>query len=426
MNVQDFIDDYHNISNDMYRYSEMFYRMIITGKPILTKELPTAAVAFDKEGRNVNYLFNPEFVEKLNWEEIKFVVCHEMLHILLSHGIRAKDEKLNREACNVAMDIVVNHMLISRFGFAKDSLPNLTKIGICLIDTVFEGCSEVIEEGKNFEYYYLKLKSHWPTVQMNIGSANGGSIDDHSNLPGMTEEEVRELLKEAMSADGEAPSKEEVDSAMEDLKKNGDNKRAGTGPSTEWIKSVFNRPRPKQKWSSIVSSIRKTYKKKADANSSQWVKETTKYSLLPKHFIMPSVSMIEDPDARKFDLWLFQDVSGSCVHMFERFITAARSIPKDVFNVKFHTFDTSVKKVDLESKSVRAGGGTSFEIIERFIQNESKKTGRYPKLVFVITDGYGDCVIPEKPDRWFWFLSENCKQYIPTNSKTFMLSQFEE
>jgi len=43
----------------------------------------------------------------------------------------------------------------------------------------------------------------------------------------------------------------------------------------------------------------------------------------------------------------------------------------------------------------------------------------------LITDGYGNYVHPEKPERWYWFLSHNYKAYIPAKSKTFMLSDYE-
>ena len=45
--------------------------------------------------------------------------------------------------------------------------------------------------------------------------------------------------------------------------------------------------------------------------------------------------------------------------------------------------------------------------------------------VFVITDGYGDVFLPEKKKNWYWFLSEDAKNYIPKESKVFMLEDFE-
>ena len=43
-----------------------------------------------------------------------FVICHEMLHIILNHGKRSKNTlSENKIAANMALDIVVNHSLIN-------------------------------------------------------------------------------------------------------------------------------------------------------------------------------------------------------------------------------------------------------------------------------------------------------------------------
>jgi hypothetical protein len=56
------------------------------------------------------------------------------------------------------------------------------------------------------------------------------------------------------------------------------------------------------------------------------------------------------------------------------------------------------------------------------MQAENKK---YPHAVFLITDGMGNSVTPQHSNRWFWFLSANHKNYIPKDSKVFMLKDYE-
>lgn len=143
---------------------------------------------------------------------------------------------------------------------------------------------------------------------------------------------------------------------------------------------------------------------------------------------LPSEMEIEDTTVNnsRIQVWFFQDVSGSCVHLLERFFTAACSLPENRFDVKLFTFDTSVREIPnfKTAKNIRAGGGTYFHIIENFIQSKKKDLG-YPKAVFIITDGDGDPVKPEHPERCYWFLSDPIKRYIPKESHSFDLRDFE-
>jgi predicted metal-dependent peptidase len=120
------------------------------------------------------------------------------------------------------------------------------------------------------------------------------------------------------------------------------------------------------------------------------------------------------------------DTSGSCWGLKDRFFKAAMSLPERKFDINLCCFDTSVYETDLASKKVYGGGGTSFSIIEEYIQKQLKdgKMKRYP-TVFVITDGDGDRVTPQISKNWYFFLSENHRHCIPKESQVFMLSDFE-
>ena len=89
-------------------------------------------------------------------------------------------------------------------------------------------------------------------------------------------------------------------------------------------------------------------------------------------------------------------------------------------------FDTKVIETNLESKKIYGGGGTSFSCIENYIQSYiSKNKLNYPKAIFIISDGMGNSVKPQKPENWYWFLSVNCIRHIPKKSKFYNLSDFE-
>ena len=70
----------------------------------LSDEVPTAAT----NGKRV--LYNPDFIEPLTDEELKFLVAHECLHPMLEHNFRrgARDPK----KWNKAADYVINQLLV--------------------------------------------------------------------------------------------------------------------------------------------------------------------------------------------------------------------------------------------------------------------------------------------------------------------------
>jgi len=129
----------------------------------------------------------------------------------------------------------------------------------------------------------------------------------------------------------------------------------------------------------------------------------------------------------RIDVWFFQDTSGSCRHLAERFFKAAASVPEDRFRVRIFCFDTKVYETDLKSGKLYGFGGTAFQPLEDEIQNIIQKEPRtkYPQAVFVVTDGYGSNIQPEFPDRWHWFLSENYTRCIPSSSKRYNLKDYE-
>lgn len=426
MKAKEFLDLFPQMCMELQEYHSLFYQLAIAGEPIITDQVPTAAVSFDRKGSFLSFLFNEEFLEKLSWQEIKFICCHEMLHVLLEHGIRAKDNLLNREIANIAMDVVINHSLIDNFGFLRGDLPYLDskECGICLIDRVFKDADPKkgpYLEDRNFEYYYNKIAQNAEKLEVAgiFAGPNGGALDDHSGLPGLTRDELEKLLEEALGDKEKA--KEMADKLQEH-----NSKEAGKGPGTELFNAIYKYAPKKRRWENIVASIRKTKIRMGEVDEYQWSKPERRFGTMPHNFLLPSVNETDEEGPSKWDLWLFQDVSGSCVSYYERFVKAARSIPTDVFNVKFHVFDDGVKEVSLKQNTYPCGGGTCFNTIEQYIQKNSVKKGlRYPRLVFVITDGYGTHVKPQMPKNWFWFLTENYKDYIPKECKTFLLKDFE-
>jgi len=127
-------EQFYNIYDYLESYYGIFYSLVQMGRPSFVETVPTAAVGFDENGRNIMFIFNPKFWDELDEYNRVFVICHECLHVLLSHGLRSIN-CTDKRLANVAMDIVVNHMLVNNFKFDRSKIKN--EKDFCWVDTVF-------------------------------------------------------------------------------------------------------------------------------------------------------------------------------------------------------------------------------------------------------------------------------------------------
>jgi len=90
-----------------------------------------------------------------------------------------------------------------------------------------------------------------------------------------------------------------------------------------------------------------------------------------------------------------------------QFFQIAQSVPKNKFDIRLFCFDTRIYKTSLKNKTLHGFGGTSFHIIERYIQETIREEKiKYPECVIVITDGHGTVVSPKYPNNWYIFLTK--------------------
>lgn len=371
--------EFYDLARQMEEHHAVFAAMQALGRPNFREDIPTAGIRFDRVGGFISFDLNPHFWAELTDYEKKFVIAHECLHVILSHGLRGKTSKL----ANVAMDIVVNHSLINRFGFVREKLPGWERY--CWADTLLKN----VPDNLSFEEYVVELEK-LPQVDASL-------VDSHEGLSenwGRVLDEVRNSL-----------STEEQASLN----------------SSHFIpkKKVVT----KKKWETVIKKWAKQFE--AEEDDDQWTRPNRRFASLGSDFMIPTEQPCESRKKNRITVHFFQDVSLSCFHLIERFLNAARSLPKSRFDVKLHAFSTFVNEIDFDTTKFDSGGGTMFDIIEHHIQKQIKKGSRYPDAVFIVTDGEGTTVVPEKPERWYWFLSSDFKACIPEKSKTFMLKDFE-
>jgi hypothetical protein len=427
-------EEWFEISLALEPHHAVFYKVWQMGKPIFNDQIETAAVQFDENGEFIWFHFNPHFWKRLQFKDKLFVICHEALHIVLNHGVRTRDcGRKNSQAVNVALDVVVNHTLVNNFGFNKAEIEGWQDY--CWVDTVFKDKKPLPPENEQYEFYYNLFEKVYGDGGPGDGENGGpGLVDDHEMMGEGSGDwsKVIDELNEGLSQEEKESLKSTVNKHFQqpppkDPKKN---QKAGSGTGGQWVFTNVGRVKKKQKWETVIKKWSRKYLIDKDKDIEQWARVNRRMNMLPSNMFLPTEMEVEDEDKEKtrIDVWFYLDTSGSCWGLKDRFFAAALSLPTEKFNVRLFCFDTTVQETTLESRKVYGGGGTSFSILEAEIQKEINqgKITKYPEAVFVITDGYGNNIKPEKPEKWYWFITEGgVKNYIDRNCNFYNLSEFE-
>jgi predicted metal-dependent peptidase len=430
------------------QHDSIFYKFWTLGKPILDDKIPTAGVYYDFITKDVVLLINEQFWNSLTLTQKCFVISHECMHVIFNHFLRGQNaykakDIVKTQVLNRAMDISINHALVNRFGFKREEIdPG----GLyCWVDTVFKGTkyeTPPLPDDRNFEFYYIRLMEVVEEMIKNKQFSKDGSImipgetvDSHESGFSSSEEDDGTGMKEIFDklndniSDAEAASvKDMIEKEFKQAEKDQmQSKIAGSGAGNMFKTVTLNKVLKKKKWETVIAKWVKKRIKEEEIEEEQWIRENrrTAGSSYDKNFFIPSEMEVDGLNKvkDKIKLWFFLDTSGSCSHLGNRFFRAAMSVPTDRFEIKVFCFDTKVYPTTLESKKLYGFGGTSFACIERYIQQNCE--GKYPDSVWIVTDGYGDNVRPEKPDRWHWFLTEMYTRCIPKESSKYLLSNFE-
>ena len=441
-------EDWFEISLALEPHHAVFYKVWQMGKPIFNDAIDTAAVQFDENGDFIWFHFNPHFWNRLQFKDKLWVICHEALHIVLNHGIRTKDcGKRNHQAVNAALDVVVNHSLENNFGFPRSEVDGWQDY--CWVDTVFKDKNPLPPDNEMYEYYLNLFEKVYGDGGMGDGEGSGSpsTVDDHEMMGKGSGnwDKVIDQLNEGLSEEEKQSLKSTVDKHFQksDAKDAAKNSPAGIGTGGQWVFTNVGKVKKKAKWETVIKKWSRKFLIDKDKDIEQWSRLSRRMAMLPRNMFLPSEMEIDDSDKEKtkIDVWFFLDTSGSCWDLKDRFFTAALSLPPEKFNVRLFCFDTTVEETTLVSKKVYGGGGTAFNILEQEIQNELKKGGgtknlkdgetvqmitKYPEAVFVITDGYGTAIKPDKPEKWHWFITQGgVKQHIDRECNFYNLVDFE-
>lgn len=399
------------------------------GYPVLTDTIPTACVGWDENKKKVIFWFNPEFAKTLTDDEFCFVVAHEGIHLVNSHVFLIYNEmdKMKRQKksqsemgifmrkMNVAMDCVVNDSLVNLYNFPKilEGDPNdPTKIKVFYgIPTVGVDCEDLTAQ----EVFYMlpegdagnSILDAWD--QIDNHDVWKSFFDDNGNFKKDFVDAIKDLVNKNVQnsafTDQELKQIQDIKKAMQDCN-DGYVSRAGKDANGN-KRPVDGSDRRALNWNKILYKFVETLKPE-----DIWSKPNRK--LIPSY---PDIILPSWKDQEKEKIFCAVDVSGSINYdALKLFISVLRNTPKR-FEIEAITFNTSCYEYDIFGKNMpEAGGGTDFAIIERYIQDNCKK---YPKAVFILTDGWGTPVKPEYPNRWGWLLYGHSSREYCKNMKAY-------
>ena len=424
----------------------LFQTLVSMGKIILTDgPYPTAWVTFDKEGQYLNFYFNEVFWNKLTFYERAFIIGHECLHVLLYHGIRINSAE-QKDVANIAADLVVNHLLLSKFGFNRAELPIASSA--CLRDTVFSKKEKLPAESEaTYEKYYDCLLKHIESIKEacasidehnpeNESGAGSTAVEDsktddkqkeeeqemNSEISSgeMTEDDITDLITKSLGESELKDIKEFVKKIESDLPAEntyGPNPfSAHTTDASKW------KTKQNLSWKKIFLKVARNAMKISEKENFQWIRKSRRNNLLPENLFLPHSIDIEELKQDKLSVQLYIDFSGSCRNLQKDFWLAYDSIPKKLFSIDLYTYSDVIHPVDKKTKQMQGTWGNApFQIIENNIKSQIKqnKLKKYPDCVVVFTDGHADGVKPEKPENWIWILPKNgsTTSYLPKESK---------
>jgi len=419
-------DEWLEIMSKLQNFHGLFNQIWKLGRPVFDSKIDTAAVGFDRDGNCIKFIFNPDFWASCSEEKKLFVICHEALHVWLNHGVRMKQlDPFVAQIANIAMDLAINHSLVNRFGFRRNMVD--PQGDYCWVDTVFK--EEKVSEEESSDWYYNKLLANGMDkipddlvmVDDHGEMLNGGEGEGESKSAGGKKistkpTDFEDMIKEAVEGMGSNPTKEVSDYMTS---------RGEGALGNEY--TVTRKFAKKPKWETVIRKWTLKAIKHKFLKIKRWGYTNQRLNSMPKNYIIKGDTrqMTQDKIKNKIRVAFFLDTSGSCIGLADRFFNAASSLPDDKFEVDLYCFDTQVYKTTLKSSKVYGGGGTSFDIIEDECQKIKSEKGVYPEAVFIITDGYGNDVHPEVPEKWHWFLSANYTNCIPETSKIYNLDDFE-
>lgn len=311
-------------------------------------------------------VFDPDFMERLSDDELRFVVEHEVLHCVLLHCIRG--QSLNHKVYNIACDIVVNSNILHGMGVDKFKIDGENVMH--LAPNGEEGYLYTAEQVYDMLYNYRK--------SIDVIFKGLDSLDNHDVWRGIKDDSMLE------------------DEWKRQLSEAGGYSSAHIPPSAREMLLDLQQP-SRINWRELLHDFIQVHNDNFDYTFLPPDRRFSEYD-----FFLPSFS--EVPEEKIENIWFCVDTSGSISNealnmVYSEIGHAINQIGQLKGLLSF--FDTSVTEPvsfsnleELKEIQAMGGGGTSFHAIFQYLSEEMKENR--PTAIIILTDGYAD--IPDEEE----------------------------
>ena len=361
---------------------------------------------------NVNSLglirYNSDFILTLNATDLRFVLCHELMHVILNHLARFPEEALKdtnkANLWNYAVDLVVNDLLLNKeqmtFTKSKDDyfMPDIEGNFIFKKDNFKDKEVKINVRDKTAEVIYYELLKLFNSEKVESSL----TLDEHI------------MGKSSESESNSDSNSDSGSNSNSDSDKNTPNNRPFT---EEELKDI------ERKWSSIVASANMEDVSNQRNSASGWVERLLKNFLKPqlnwrsllRRYIketIPYDSSYKKPRKRTYSTGIYYpiiyckpsiitaaiDISGSISQEdMQKFITEIYGIARAYSNLKIRILfwstvvDAKTDKIyqvsnlkDVLNERPKSTYGTFIGCVEDYIESHDMKESS----IIYLTDGF--------------------------------------
>lgn len=330
--------------------------------------------------------YDPKFVSELTNGECLFVMCHELLHIILGHAYRGKELNANPKLWNVACDMVVNRTILARSN--QGSIRNI--LGVPPKDIIM--CPKAYERLTTEEIYERLCKP---------GSSLSGS--GVSNV-------LTDDLEEPKNQDNTPQSIERLKKQHKDLLDRVCSTFKDCGKGLEELNRIVEDLRaPELNWKVLLRKYVTSYIK----SDYSWARPNRRYT----NMYLPSISGMS-PELKTMNVYI--DVSSSVRdEQVKSFMSEIKSIYTTfkMSKVKIYGFSTKLSEPVvittkwIDNPKFSTTGGTNITPVVKHINSDKAK------LNLIFTDGFFDrSPVDMLKGNIFWVIYDNPK-YIPSKGR---------
>lgn len=375
-----------------------------------SKELPTAGVTADRFG--LHLYWNPDFTETLNRPQLRYLMLHELFHLLFNHNERGKF--FDHHKANIVMDEIINSEIEKQYFYVYSQKNNEIERptnpillvpkdydGIWVFEVLYKWHQDRADkqnEENNFNDSENSNNSN--NSENSENNQDGNSYDSDSDGQPMTQEELEKSVDKVFagkSTDEDNENTKPIDTHLEN-DMTSEEKEENTIWKKVYSDQLFETMKSRGTEDSRFKSLLEM-KERLEKSKKDYLKEIKKTiqqmkgSNKNKTFKRPNkkVTGLKGNEKLGYTFNVILDTSGSMICEFEKVLSV-------IFqnNITFNLIhaDTKVEKVEfidnkrkLQKINLAGLGGTTLQPAIDFIANNKKMA----KLnTVILTDGWTD------------------------------------